>query len=127
MIPTKVIEKFSGTRKKSSSCQFSDAKKVLRTITEFDYFESEGIIAKWPKEFLHHVDDSDPLGQTPKSESENVLCAFGAIVTCLQESLIDQYVLSIKKIVNITPIDLERQVKNDKCLPESSSMILDNI
>ena len=122
----KVIEKFSGTRKKSSSSQFSDAKKVLRTIIEFDYFESEGIISKWPKEFLHHVDDSDPLGQTPKSESENVLCAFGAIVTCLQESLIDQYVLSIKKIVNITPIDLERQVKNDKYLPESSSMILDN-
>ena len=122
----KVIEKFSGTRKKSSSCKFSDPKKVLKTIVEFDYFEAGGVISNWPKEFLTHIDENDPLGQTPRSESENVLSAFGAIVTYLQNSLIDQYVLSIKKIANISPIDLERQITDNCSLSKSSSMILDN-
>ena len=122
----KVIDKFSGTRKKSSPYQFSDAKKVLKTVIDFDYFESKGVISDWPEEFLCHVDKNDPLGQTPKSFSENVLSAFGAIVTYLQTALIDQYILSIKKIANVSPIDLERQIKNNSSLPKSSSMILDN-
>ena len=122
----KVIDKFSGTRKKSSPYQFSDAKKVLKTVIDFDYFESKGVISDWPEEFLCHIDKNDPLGQTPKSFSENVLSAFGAIVTYLQTALIDQYILSIKKIANVSPIDLERQIKNNSSLPKSSSMILDN-
>ena len=123
---SKVIEKFSGTRKTASIIAFPTSKKTLKTVLDHDYFEVQGNISHWPQDFLSHVDENDPLGQTAKPESEYVLSAFGAIVTYLQNSLIDQYVLSIKKVANISPIDLERQIQNNSSLPKSSSMILDN-
>ena len=122
----KVIEKFSGTRKSASLITFPNAKKALKTVIDQDYFEVSGKISQWPTEFLLHVDESDPLGQTPHNESEYVLSAFGAIVGYLQGFLIDQYILSIKKVANILPIDLERHIESNCSLPKSSSMILDN-
>ena len=121
-----LIEKFSGTRKTAASITFPHAKNVLKMVLDRDYFESEGKISEWPKEFVTHLDESDPLGQTPKAESECTLRAFGAIITYLQNALIDQYVLSIKKIANISPIDLERRFLDTSSIQESSSMILDS-
>ena len=122
----KVIEKFSGTRRIASFITFPSAKKTLKMVLENDYFEVEGKIAQLPNEFLAHLDENDPLGQTPNSKSEYVLSSFGAVVIYLQNSLIDQYILSIKKVANVSPIDLERKIQDNCALPQSSTMILDN-
>ena len=46
-----------------------------------------------------HLSEGDMLMQTAKPESECVVASLGAIVCHLKASLIDQFVLTIEKVV----------------------------
>ncbi len=100
-------------------------------LTEKDYFKVKDEF-QWPENFKPCLSDQDTLGLTAKSDYELAVNAFGGIVWCLSNCLIDYEILSMKNFEIYHPVDnlLTNDIKKSEMrqkLIKQKYMILDSI
>jgi DNA mismatch repair protein MSH6 len=85
--------------------EMMNSNKLLKLLSESDYFKDEEGNFSWPQSFKPLLSDTDPLGLTCKSSYELALNAMGGIVWCLKNCLIDFEILTTKNFEIYEPVD----------------------
>jgi DNA mismatch repair protein MSH6 len=109
------------------------ATKLLKELSEANYFKTNDDEFEWPETFKRLLSDHDSLGLTPKTKYELALNAMGGIVHCLKNCLIEEEVLTQKNFEIYEPVDnlltasIKKQSEVKKFFNKQKYMVLDSI
>ncbi|XP_071443543.1 DNA mismatch repair protein Msh6 [Hetaerina americana] len=98
--------------------EFWEAQKTLKVLMDGKYFVSEKNESKssghgyWPPGLSSLISEDDPLGLTPRNDSELAIQCLGALTWYLQRCCIDQQLFSMKNFQIFTPVDVQTEKLN---------------
>lgn len=91
-----------------SESEFWDAKKVLKFLSEQDYFrDPEGGRPRWPLALQCLVSKDDSLGLTSDENWEQGMKCLGGVVWYLKHCLLEHDLLSQKRFQVYIPADVD--------------------